>query len=368
MSKRIASAEWIRIFAAFCVVILHFEAFIYPDTIRFGYMYIVVEFFFMFSGFLLMRVICKEPLATEISASGQLLDSLWYIFCKAKGFYSGYIIAFIMVFVLTMITNNVTDLGDILSQLFHFKWEILLMQTAGFTPHPAFNADYLVGSAWYLAAMLLAMIPVYYLAKYHRRVYTNVIAPLSAVFIYVFIMQAYGTMDVGNEVVVFTLSANLRAFAGLSMGCLCYVVYEKASAAKWRKKVQITASALEILLVFSLIVPILWKDSFVPYDMLFWVPIFAALLFLCFSNQTLVARFLNTHFTRPANYLGRLSLYIYLFHWFFVQLFKNFFPELPYWVGMISYCTSVFVFSALMMWVLGVVKKQHKYIDCRRSQ
>ncbi len=352
MSKRIASAEWLRIFAAFCVIMLHFEAFYYPGTDHFVNMAVVVEFFFMFSGFLLMRGVCKEPVPTDVSVGKQLSDTLQYVFHKAKSFYLGYIIALAMVFVLTTITNHVTGIGNILSRLFHFKWEIILLQTAGFTPQPAFDADYLVGSTWYLAAMLLAMIPVYYLAKYHRRPYTNVIAPLSAVFIYAFIMQTYGTMDIGNEVVLFTLSANLRAFAGLGVGCLCYVLYEKAAAKEWPKKMRGIASAIEILLVLALFVPIVWKDAFAPYDMLFWVPIFAVLLFFCFSNQTVVARFLNTHATRLGNYLGRLSLYIYLFHWFFVLLFANVFPGLPYWAGVGLYCVCVFGFSALMMWML----------------
>ncbi len=360
MNKRITSAEWIRVFAALCVIMIHFEALNYPDRKHFDNMFVVVEFFFMFSGFLLMRGVCKEPLPVKESAGGPLTDSLGYVFRKAKGVYPGYIIAFVMVFVLSTITNKVVGLGNILSRLFHFKWEILLMHTAGFTPQPAFDADYLVGPTWYLAAMLLAMIPVYYLAKYHRRAYINVIAPLSAFFIYAFIMQTYGTMDIGNEVVGFTLSANLRAFAGLGMGCICYALYEKNTVAEWSKKTRRAASILEIILVLALFVPIIWKDAFTPSDMLFWVPVFAVLLFLCFSNQTMVARFLNSHITRSAGYLGRLSLYIYLFHWFFVLLFKNIFSEPPYWTGVITYCSCVFVFSAFIMWLLDIAKTKKR--------
>ena len=254
-----------------------------------------------------------------------------------------------MVFILTTIAMGMTDLGQILARLFHFKWEALLLQMAGFNPAPAFNVDYLVGSAWYLSAMLLAMLPVYYLASRHRQAYTNIIAPLAALFIYCYIMQAYGTVNVGNEMMGFVMLGTVRGFAGLSVGCICYAIYDKASKAKWKRGTSIGMGIIEILCFISLPCLIALRAYISEADVLFWVLIFAALILFCFAGKTPVARFLNSHVSRVGSYLGRLSLYLYLFHWFFVLLFVNYIPGLGYWQAQLFYCLCVFVFSIVAM-------------------
>ena len=364
---RIASVEWIRVFAATCVVLFHFEQLYFGEHLYLENMAVVVDFFFLLSGFLLMKsAVTKSDAEQQVAPAGastkiaatpavslprKLTESLRYVFSKAMSFYPAYLLAFFMVFVLTTITLQMTDFGQIMARLFHFKWEALLLQMAGFIPDPHFNVDYLVGSAWYLSAMLLAMIPVHFLATYCQKAYTNVIAPLAALCVYCFFMQTYGTIDAGNEIVGFVMSGTLRAFAGLSVGCVCYALYKRASETQWSRAAITGASIAEVLCILSVACLIVLRDWIAAPDLLFWVPVFALLVFFCFSDKTVVAHFLNTHATRVAVYLGKLSLYVYLFHWFFVLFFVQCIPGLSYAPGQFAYGTSVVLFSALMMFL-----------------
>ena len=344
--KRIASVEWLRIFAAMCVAMFHFEALYFGKNVYFANIAVVVDFFFILSGFLLMKgILAKEPPGTGSS----LTASLQFVFRKAKSFYLPYILAFAMTFILTTVAAKMTNPGEIVARLFHFKWEALLLQMAGFNPSPAFNADYLAGSAWFLSAMLIAMLPVHYFASRHRHAYISLIAPVSTLSVYCFIMQNYGTMNVGNELVGFVMLGTLRAFAGLGLGCMCFAIYDKIRDLQWTQRSTVGLGIVEAICFLSLPCLILLRDSISSPDTLFWVLIFAILVIFCFSEKTPLVRILNRHGANAASYLGRLSLYIYLFHWFFVLLFVNYAPELSYCSGQLSYCLCVISASMLVM-------------------
>ena len=358
--KRVASVEWIRFYAATCVILCHFEALYFGENVYFGNIAIVVDFFFLVSGFLLMKDVFKKELS---SAGNSLTDSFSFVFRKAEGFYAPYILAFAMTFILKMVAAQITNFGEIATRLFHFKWEALLLQMAGFNPSPMFGADYLVGSAWYLSAMLLAMLPVYYLASNHRHIFIVLLAPISALSVYCYIIQAHGTMDVGNEIVGFVMLGTLRAFAGLCIGCICFAMYDKMNGMEWTQKRTAGLGILEGLCFLSLPCLIILQNSISKSDTLFWILIFSVLIVLCFTGKTPIARILNAYGTNVGLYLGRLSLYIYLFHWFFVLLFVNYIPGLSYWSGQLLYCLCVFSFS--MVGMIWFNKKKNRRLALR---
>lgn len=346
---RVASVEWVRILVAVCVVVGHYIAFCGDGAGFAPSAAVIVDFFFVLSGFLLLKGLDKPP--APGAPRPPLPDTLLYVFRKARGLYPEYLTAFLLMFGLHIFLVPLVTAGQILQSFFHYKWELLLLQMAGFNPHPAFNTDYLVGSAWYLSSMLLMMIPAYYLARYHRRAYVNFIAPLAALFIYGYIMQAHGNLDVGNEVVGFILLGNLRAFAGLGVGGMAFALYRHANAAGWTVKARRAACCIEAFCLLSIPALFLLGSYISAPGSLFWVPIWAALLFLAFSNQTPVLGFLNRRFTRAAAYLGRLSLYLYLFHWFFVNLFARYLAWLGFWPGLLLYLAVVVLFCAAAMWL-----------------
>jgi hypothetical protein len=193
------------------------------------------------------------------------------------------------------------------------------------------------------------MLPAYYLASRHTRIYIGLIAPGVALSVYCFIIQAYGSMDVGNEIVGFVMLGTLRAFAGLGVGCICSAMYNTLCTAEWSPRVTAVMGMVEGLCFLSLPCLILFCDSLAASDVLFWVLLFAVLVILCFTGKTPIVRVLNRHGVRIGSYLGRLSLYIYLFHWFFALLFVHYIPDLSYWTGQLAYCLCVITASMVMM-------------------
>lgn len=365
-AKRVVSVEWIRIYASFLIIMFHFEALYYGENILFDKAAIVVEFFFMTSGFLLIKGVLskkkKDALTDQPENLGEtLVASLDYSYKKAKSFYAAYIFNFALVFIISQIIARTTDVGEILKQLFHFKWEALLLQMAGFNPDPQFNIDYLVGPTWYLSAMLIAMIPVYYLATRYPKAFTNVIAPVSAMCIYGYIMQGYGTMDVGNEMVMgFIMLGILRAFAGLCVGVVVYGIYTKISSMKESRGRTAVFSVIDVIGYISLPCIIILHKLLTFPDMLFYVFIFAFLILLAFLDETPISRFLNTHATKLGLYLGKLSLYVYIFHWFITKIFTGYFSGMPYVKGTLIFLAVDIVFSMIMMWLFENLKLLHK--------
>jgi peptidoglycan/LPS O-acetylase OafA/YrhL len=357
--KTTASVEWIRFFAAVCVIMFHFEALYFGEHRFFEHMAVMVDFFFALSGYLLMKNLKKGDKIESSAKISPLMDSVTYVFKRVKRIYFPYIAAFFMVFILTTITQGGGSLSQILLRLFHFKWEALLLQMAGFNPSPAFDVDYLVGSAWYLSAMFIAMIPTYYLASRFRSAFSGVIAPLIALLTYCYIMQTYETLNVGNEMVGFVMLGTLRAFAGLSVGCFSFALFEKLNA-KASRMSSVPSKIIEFICFLALPLLLVFNARLTESDVLFWLFIFAALIIFCFSDKTPIARFLNRNMTELGRYLGRLSLYIYLFHWFFVLLFTNYFQGLGYLTGQLTYICSVFLFSIIAMKVAGKINEKLK--------
>lgn len=224
-----------RFFGSAMVVFVHCRGFIYPDSILGQFSYPVVEFFFLLSGYFCMSDASKAIAAAKDPGSpekpGRVLpaafDSIKYTWNKAKDLFSLYLFSLILMFVIRTAQKDVFSIGDTLKELFHFKWEFLMLHMLGFNQAPAFDVDYLLAPGWFVSSLMIALVPFYFLARRFGKTFSGVIAPICMVFLYAYIIQAYGTLDVGNEVVLSAIMVgNLRAFAGLCTGAFVFRVNE----------------------------------------------------------------------------------------------------------------------------------------------
>ncbi|MDO4544722.1 MAG: acyltransferase [Bacillota bacterium] len=301
---RITSVELMRFIAAIAVMIFHFfTVYINSDGLV-VFAYVFVDFFFVLSGFFMMKHLTekKEP-----------LNPAAFLLHKVRSFYPIFITAFALQFLLFVEMNRLFSFREALGALRHFKWEALLLQTTHFIPDPQFNTDYLLGQAWYLSAMMLALVFAYPLAKYMRKWFLALICPLAILLIYSYAMEALGTMNIGNEYFGVISSAVLRGFAGTCVGSLCYAGYGylKDHHVKGRK----VASAIEILCYLGVLVLIFLPGGISDADSLFFVLVFGLIIIFSFLDETPVSHFLNTHGTGVLSWLGSISLYLYLLHW-----------------------------------------------------
>lgn len=344
-TARVTSIELFRVIAALAIMTYHFFT-VYIDMdgiIRFATVF--VEFFFILSGFFMMK---------HLTESKEPLSSAAYTLGKASSFYPVYIIVFALQFILFVIMNGLSSASDVLGQLFHFKWEALLLQTAGFIPDPQFGVDYLLGQTWYLSAMLLSLLIAYPIAKHAKKWYVTLICPLVIITFYSYIMQTEGTVNVGNEYLGIIMSAILRGLAGTCVGSLCYQGYAHIKEHPIAHKK--TAYLLETACYLCFIALFFMPASQTEADTLFFILVFTVMVIFAFSNTTPISVFLNSHFKKLFTWLGSMSLYLYLAHWSVMSVFNIYGQGLNTAIAAILYFAGTFILG----WLLKLLNDKRK--------
>lgn len=322
MNRKRTSIEFVRFWASISILLFHFGSFYLEEGHYFPLSFIFVEFFFLVSGFFMMMHITERenPLAPP-----------FYVWRKIKGFFPPLAIAFFVQYIIFTLSNGLSSVTEVLRNLFHFKWEFLLLHAAGFIQDPQFGRDYLMGQTWYLSAMVIALIIAYPLALHFRKFFLYTVCPLAVILIYAFLIQTMGTLNVGNEYVGFVLAAILRGFAGTCMGALSYCAYRAMKAQDFCLRYKPFVTGIEVGSYVAVASLFFRGRNMSAQDSLFYVLCFAVFVILGCLDQTAVSRFLNGHGTRALTFLGDYSLYLYLCHWNVVMGLKYF---LPGWMGL----------------------------------
>ncbi len=261
-------------------------------------------------------------------------------------------------FVIHTAEKDAFVLSDVLKELFHFKWEFLMIHMAGFNHAPAFGVDYLLSPAWYISSMLLALVPFYFLCRRFEKSFAGVIAPLIMMIIYAYIIQNYETIDVGNQFVLGTMLGNCRAFAGMCLGAFVAYLngfYEKIpDHRKGVAFIQVMDVISWILAVSLFVFP---KDVIPDADMIFWMIPFSVILLNSVNNFGLISRWLNSHGCLLWAKLGKLSIYIYLLHMQVILLCKHLYVPKNSIVGICLILAVVLAFSILVMAVWDGIRR-----------
>lgn len=309
-----------RFLGAAMVVFVHCRGFIYADSPLAQLAYPIVDFFFIISGYFTMSDAAK---AVSLKKGERFLpdaaDSIRYVWHKAKDIFSLYIFALILVFVIRTAQKDVFSLSDTLKELFHFKWEFMMLHMLGFNHAPAFNVDYLLAPGWFISSLMIALVPFYFLARRFGKTFSGVIAPVSMVLVYAFVIQTYNSLDVGNigNYVAFgaVMIGNLRAFAGLSAGAFTFYLNERVRETLENGKGTVFFCIMDVfswLMAVSLFA--LPVDVIPAADMVFWMIPFMFLLLDGMNDAGPISHFLNHHGSAVWGKLGKLSMYIYLLH------------------------------------------------------
>ncbi len=295
-------------------------------------------------------------------------DAFLYVFSKAAAIFEIYILADISIFILHQVTKEHFTWRACLQELFHFKWELLMINLAGFIPDPQFNVDYLLPPGWYISAMLIALLPSYYLAKKFRKEYSGVIAPVAMMCGYCLIIQKTGTMNAGGELVGLLFVGLIRAFAGIGASEFAYNLYDHLEAKGLFEKEKRLLGLLDVLAWGMLLVLFILSVDAIPYaDTVFWLFPFAVLIICGDRSIGSISPFLNNHLGGLFQYLGKLSLFVYLFHFQILVLFQKWFPMQNQAVAITVFLGVVTVTSALLMAVYDEWKKYRVKIQASKK-
>lgn len=218
MAKQNRAMELYRFIGAVMILCYHCYWFAFREEgEQFVGFYLFVEFFFILSGFLMMRSVRRHVTAEQrLDAAG----TTWrYISGRLKQLYPHHILSWVLVAAIRFFLMK--DIYPI--ELVEIGWpELLLVNVFGFV-----RGEYINIVCWYLSALVFASLLVYYLILKDEDGFIKVIAPLIVILCYGTIFDRKGSL--ANTIIFTRYSPFLgfcRGLADLTVGCAAYRVYE----------------------------------------------------------------------------------------------------------------------------------------------
>jgi len=278
--------SWKFLFACL-VVCLHSSWFFGSGPFVHGYL--VVEFFFIVSGYFLAKLCIEKGAPSPFRWWLRRLKSVFPTLLFS--------LALLLAFRYYETTLSFKDFwrenGDVVYELFS-------MQGFGLTTYALNGPDWFIGSMLTGGFFLVALFSI------APKATVNLLAPAFLFLGNGFITAKYGHMDIINKYVFYSIDVGtIRAIADMSAGIIVYQMAQGMPSIQSKKM----ATVIELVLV-GLLYAILINQEHGPDDFL-CIPVFAALLLCCFKSRGYVCSLLET---RPMRFLNRTSISIYLCH------------------------------------------------------
>ena len=341
-SKRIGEIELLRFVFCVFVVLFHVNKNIFHQLSSYHYAlalsprgYIGVEFFLMLSGYFMALSIDKKKNSLPLGT-----DTVRFIWKKYFSIFWYHILAFVaLVSVHTVINKDFsfTKILDVIPGA-------LLITRSGVR---FFDIN---GVEWYISAMILVMMAMYPVAKKHFEVYAKAIAPISAIFIYGWLIQKYHTLSGTTVWGPLGFRCMWRTAAGLNVGIFLYCCVKALRRYDFSNKEKKTATITRILIYLSICVYTMLRSPG-KYEIYVVIVMFIALA-LSFGFPYDNAKWLDS---KAVAYLGRLSLPLYLNQNLSILLGKTFLINLSPAVMVILIVLIDIGLSVLCLWLGGLI-------------
>ncbi len=264
--------------------------------------YIVVEFFFIVSGFYFAKSVLKEKY--KKSTIGK--ECINFIYKKVKTFIPYIIIAYLFSLIILLL-NQRLNIRTIVNSITN----VLLIQEFGF------NSIRILGQLWYITSMLFSMFILYPILKKHRENYILLCIPVIMVIGLGSLSHNYGHLDHAFRYWEgYWYTGITRGFIEINIGILIYYIHEKLKPIEYTTIGKIFLTFIgETLLILSLIIThFISKPQ--NYD-------FIILLFYCIALLIITSEKTYDYNILSSNklkYLENLSLLVYINHPIFIDI------------------------------------------------
>lgn len=298
-----------KLFFAICVFLYHARIFAPNGSIirdisnKFGWF--SVHFFFVISGLFMAAHYFREKEYDKGSCGRQ---SMCYVMSKIKSiaplYFTTFAVDFIVYYVLAVYNNKGTNA---LITFIHLAAkaipELFTLQMFGVRPIGVNSIT------WYLSAMFIAMLPMYYIMKKKPDFFFYILSPILAMSLFAFFYNSGEPFyDQNNFVFIFT-GGFLRAVCGISFGVLSYLMSDFIKSHCSEKSLLITA--VEIL--FSFFFLVIWFIRTLDASILFPTSmLFPIILAIVYSERSYVSVIFRSSVFR---YLGTWSMWLYMNHY-----------------------------------------------------
>ena len=271
--------EFYRVIFTLGICIYHARGFLGLSFMQNGYL--LVEFFFILSGYFLFTSFKREDHHS----------SLKYIKKRLLRLYPEYLVAALLAIVAMGIVNHDFNL----SKAFN---ELLLVQNTGLFHLGGYNYP-----CWYISTMLLAGVIIYGLMSFNEQAFLKIGTPIIVFCGYCFILSQGNGLENWSYVGPIAIAA-LRAFCGMTVG----VGIGALERNKYSPKIKaVPASIIEIFCI-ALISLGLFTDY--SSEMLTIVA-FGGLVYISASGNGIISRIVNRKWIST---VGDYSYSVYLNH------------------------------------------------------
>lgn len=332
-SSKISTIELWRFILTVAIALGHLNTFIWRDS---GEDLIftggrVLAFFLFLSGYFLMAHYQKH----KKEDSAKPAKAAWkYTGGRFKALYPTIFMGVLFAFIVRNAISG-TKITEIFGVFMDSIWEFLgisqigavgLLELKTVIVEPVAGVSQLWnGPLWYISALIIAGLFLYYIVSKSEDFFTGLFAPLFVVITY----ASVGLTDIGWD----RTSINsigfpnglARVMAGMCIGMLIYYVVDYLRKKKFSEGMKLTFSVLHIGIAIFLIYTIYAGISWSEFTNGIIVLLFTIILL---TNKDYISVLYNN--SSVCNFLGRLSLYYYATHIVIVFLLAHIFPEISY--------------------------------------
>lgn len=286
---RNSSVEFVRFVIIMCVCLHHYGGYC-PGG------YLGVDFFFILSGFLLMKQFSSQNIDTP-----PLIASMEYVKKRYVKLISYYLVPAGTSLVVGICLDDAPTLQAFIMDSF---WELSMLEGFGFT------TNLLIGPGWFCSALLICSYFIYLLLSLDSKRFICFIAPISILLIFGYMSHRVGHLNYWLQFETDTVIsiALWRGFADMSLGCLCYVVSMRLGA-----KLDYTYRYFSAIFEIFCLGGILYTITALGATRMDFIIVFlmAGLIASLFIGNSVLCKFLNNRVCRS---LGKISVSIYLTH------------------------------------------------------
>ncbi len=345
--KRDWMIEGVRFLATCGIAIYHFEWIYLGTPIYFQHFYILVEFFFVLSGFFLAKNILENK-------NDSFYMPFKYVKKEAVKLWKPYIVAFVFSFIVYCLINDIKGWKNIIVTLFAAKWEIFFLQLSGFD----MNAPIINGVTAYIPALLFSSLIIYYLIKKHYMLFVNIVIPVIPIFIYAHIINTYGNLSQWTAFENWYTIGVFRGLAGTLIGAGGYIYGERMHSKNVCREVQCEFShyVLGIISVLAILGLVFVRNHLSFVDMIIYPYIFGIVLYIIFFREKReVPAIIESVFLK----CGKISYMIFLIHYGLCYLFQKYYSGHQYSVTAIYYMLIVTIMAIIMNRFLHIVERNN---------
>lgn len=321
MKKRNGEIDIFRFVFCLGIVALHFGN-TFPVTNWFQNGFIGLEFFFIVSGYLMASHAYKLLNGgTQPFDSTQIPNETWrFIIGKVKSFFKYYIAAIVIQFFAWYVFIKKCSITTLFTYLYK---SIPTLTLTEMVLNLEDKALYVAG-AWYLSVMIIGMFILYPILLKNFEWASKIICPLLGLFITGWIFHTFDmALHVYNNWVGFAYVGILKGIAELSIGVACYalVPYIKKKASEARNQTMV-ALGVCIIKYGCYALSLAYCASLLPKPLELYAAIFVAIAVTLSFTQ--IGFFVQGN--RLTNYLGKISLTIYIFHYVILRCLEGLIP------------------------------------------